>query len=47
VTKVSTGVYGVNVSVNTAGFWNYRAQGSGALVAAQDGRFLVNQSVIN
>jgi hypothetical protein len=45
VNKVSVGNYNVQLEVLTQGYWNYRWEGTGAVVAANETRFLVSQSV--
>lgn len=40
----STGVFTVTITVTTPGVWNYRAEGTGAVFAAQEGQFVVRRS---
>lgn len=42
--KDSTGNYHVDVSINAAGMWYYRWQGTGAVETAQEGEFCVEPS---
>lgn len=45
ITKNSVGNYSAQITLSTvAGFWNYRWEGSGAVVAASEGRLQVTQS---
>ncbi len=44
VAKVSTGNYSFQLEVLTQGYWNYRWEATGAVVAANETRFLVSQS---
>lgn len=45
LTKNSTGSYSYSFEVLTNGYWNYRWEGTGAVVAANESRFLVSKSV--
>lgn len=40
-TRSSTGVYTADVTIDQAGEWNYRWEGTGALVVAEEGQFYV------
>lgn len=45
VTKDSTGNYHKDVTVDEAGTWFYRWTGTGVVVAASEGNFVVRRSV--
>jgi uncharacterized protein YfaS (alpha-2-macroglobulin family) len=40
----STGDYSMDLEVLANGYWNYRWEGLGAIIAANESRFLVKQS---
>lgn len=42
--KASTGSYSYNLEVLLNGYWTYRWEGTGAVIAANESRFLVSQS---
>lgn len=44
LTKVSTGVYRVFISLSAAGIWRYRIEGTGVLEAANEDAIHVNRS---
>ena len=44
ITKLSVGQYSMALAVLTAGYWNYRWEGTGTVYAAQETRFLVSAS---
>lgn len=44
VTKDSTGVYHVDVTLDESGTWWYRFEGTGAVVAADEQAFVVAES---
>ena len=46
-TKSSTGEWYADVTASTPGKWAFRAVGSGAVVAAAEGSFVVNQPLAN
>jgi len=41
VSNPSTGIYTTSVTVTEAGVWAWRAKGTGAATAQQDGQFIV------
>jgi len=45
VTKTSVGNYSFSLEVIAHGYWNYRWEAEGAVVAADESRFLVKQSI--
>ena len=44
VTKIGVGSYSCMIPVLTSGYWNYRWEGTGAVYAAMESRFLVAQT---
>ena len=42
--KSATGIYYVDLTLNVEGTWYYRFEGTGALVAADEGHLLVKDS---
>lgn len=44
VTRTSAGVYYLEVTVDEAGTWYYRANGTGAVIAADEEYFYVRES---
>ena len=47
VSKTSTGIYYVDLTLDTVGKWPYRWEGTGAVVAASESAFMVNQSALD
>ena len=45
-TKDATGVYHGDVEPDAAGTWSYRFAGTGAMVAAEEGTFIVRTRVV-
>lgn len=46
LTRESAGRFYVEVTYDMAGTWNYRLEGTGAAVAAEEGRVKVNRSKV-
>jgi hypothetical protein len=44
LTKPSTGIYYMDVSIDKVGRWDYRFEGTGTVQAAGDGVFLVRRT---
>ncbi len=46
ITKSSTGVYYIDVTIDDEGTWSYRWEGTGAVVAAVEGTFVARRQTV-